>query len=135
MESISPSVKHLPDFDPCAGVSYKKYGKLTDESAKKAYFTLMEKNAERLKKDSKVVPSLKRVAAFFAKVVEAKDTKYQAPSRAPTVFCLGDFLKIETNEAADSAMEIVEINGSSQEISEGSQMNVEGSTTQPANEN
>jgi hypothetical protein len=65
MESISPSVKHLRDFEPCTGKSYEKYGPYTHESAKKAYFALMEKNTERLKKDSKQIPSLKRVAAFF----------------------------------------------------------------------
>jgi hypothetical protein len=94
MESISPSVKHLRDFEPCIGKSYEKYGPYTDESAKKAYFALMEKNTERLKKDSKQIPSLKRVAAFFTKVVEAKNIKYQSPRRIPTIFCLGDFINI-----------------------------------------
>ena len=49
MEAISPFVKYIPNFDPCLGESYKKYGTYTDESAKKSYFALMEKSAERLK--------------------------------------------------------------------------------------
>jgi len=102
MESISPSVKHLQDFEPCSGKSYEKYGPYSDESARKAYFTLMERSTLRLKKDSKLVPSLKRVAAFFEKVVEARNINYQSPRRTPTIFCLGDFIKTEKPKAIDT---------------------------------
>jgi hypothetical protein len=40
------------------------------------YFALMEESTESLKKDSKKIPSLKRVAEFFTKVVETKKIKY-----------------------------------------------------------
>lgn len=102
MESISPSVKHLQNFEPCCGKSYEKYGPYSDESARKAYFTLMERSTERLKKDSKLIPSLKRVAAFFEKVVEARNINYQSPRRTPTIFCLGDFIKTERPKVIDT---------------------------------
>jgi len=106
MESISPSVKYIPNFNPCLGESYKKYGTYTDESAKKSYFALMEKSAERLKKDSKLVPSLKRVASFFEKVIEAKNVNYQSPIRMPRIFCLGDFITLEKPEAKVESTEM-----------------------------
>ncbi|MCX6132027.1 MAG: hypothetical protein NTX25_23590 [Proteobacteria bacterium] len=102
MESISPSVKHLQNFEPCCGKSYEKYGPYSDESARKAYFTLMERSTERLKKDSKLIPSLKRVAAFFEKVVEARNINYQSPRRTPTIFCLSDFIKTERPKVIDT---------------------------------
>ena len=134
MESISPKVKHLPDFNPCFGESYAKYGQYTDESAKKAYFTLMQKNAERLKKDAKLVPSLKRVASFFDKVVEVKDTKYQSPSRTPTIFCLGNFFKFDKAEITGEPMDSVEMT-SQVDTPKDESMQVDESTTRPENEN
>lgn len=134
MESISPKVKHLPDFNPCSGDSYAKYGHYTDETAKTAYFNLMKKSADRLKKDAKVVPTLKRVASFFEKVVEAKDTKYQSPSRTPTIFCLGNFFKLDKVENTDEPMDSVETT-SQVDIPKDESMQIDEATTQPENEN
>ena len=94
----------------------------------------MQKNAERLKKDAKLVPSLKRVASFFDKVVEVKDTKYQSPSRTPTIFCLGNFFKFDKAEITGEPMDSVEMT-SQVDTPKDESMQVDESTTRPENEN
>ena len=92
MESISPKVKHLQDFDPLLGSSYLDYGNFSDESATKSYLSLMKQCATKLQNDYKTTPSLRRIALFISKVVEQKDIHYQPIPRASRVFWLGDVM-------------------------------------------
>ena len=104
MQSISPEVKHLPNFNPFAGSSYSDYGTFTDESASKSYLSLMSKCAAKLQADCKRTPSLRRIAFFLAKLVESKSINFDPAPRPTRVFCLGDF--IVKKEPAATAMEI-----------------------------
>lgn len=104
MQSISPEVKHMPNFNPFAGSSYSDYGTFTDESASKSYLSLMSKCASKLQSDCKRTPSLRRIAFFLAKLVESKSINFDPVPRPTRVFCLGDF--IVKKEPAATAMEI-----------------------------
>lgn len=90
--SISPNVKHLNNFNPKLGVSYRKYGNLTDDQAEQAYFMLQSKNVARLEKELKNTPSLKRITGFLRKVIASKSIAYQTPIKPRRIFCLGDFM-------------------------------------------
>ena len=96
LESISPDVHRIINFDPCKAASYSKYGKFSDAEVKASYFALMTKSAERMTKAAENVKSLKRTAAFMNKVVELKNTSYEITIRKPKCFVLGDFIQIPT---------------------------------------
>lgn len=104
MQSISPDVKHLLDFDPLIGISYADYGKFTDESASKSYLSLMKQCASKLATDSQKTPSLRRISSFLTRIVEGKNINFQPAPRATRVFCLGDF--ILKKETAPSEMDV-----------------------------
>jgi hypothetical protein len=92
LTSISSDVKHLKDFNPLSGDSYSVYGNFTDESASKSYFSLMKQAAKNIASDAQRIPSLRRVGAFMAKIVENKDINFKAAPRPTRIFCLGDFI-------------------------------------------
>ena len=90
--SISNDVKHLKDFNPLVGASYVNYGTFSDDSASKCYFTLMKQAAKNISADAQRIPSLRRLSAFFSKIVESQDVSIKASPRPTRIFCLGNFI-------------------------------------------
>jgi hypothetical protein len=90
--SISNDVKHLKDFNPLVGASYVNYGTFSDDSASKCYFTLMKQAAKNISADAQRIPSLRRLSAFFSKIVESQDISIKVSTRPTRIFCLGNFI-------------------------------------------
>ena len=103
IEGISEDVKLLPNFDPCLGESYKDYGSFTNEQVQACYFGLMKKSAERVEKASANLKSLKRTAAFLAKLVESKNIHFEPTRRKPRTFVLGDFYENSLPDMTDAS--------------------------------
>lgn len=103
IEGLSEDVKLLPNFDPCLGESYKDYGSFTNEQVQACYFALMKKSAERVEKASVGLKSLKRTAAFLAKLVESKTTNFEPTRRKPRTFVLGDFYEKSMPDMTDAS--------------------------------
>jgi hypothetical protein len=101
LTGVSKAVSHLPNFDPCTGVSYAEYGNFSDAQAKQSFFALMTKNTERITKEADRTPSLKRVSSFLKKVIESGNINYLPPQRTRRIFCLGDFITPSDNHQMD----------------------------------
>jgi hypothetical protein len=92
LKGVNENVRRLESFDPTKAESYSKYGDFNDIDVKKCYFSMMEKNAERIGKAAENVKALRRSANFFNKLVENQTFEYQTQPRKPKVYFLGSLL-------------------------------------------